>query len=89
MDKFDFFYPMGGVPNFRRPGGGRTQRIALKFGMLAIGLGRTPHQLMSLYVQRKTCSFKHPNGTGVPANNNVTCMLKKEPLHFGRLARAP
>ena len=49
-----FFYPMGGVS--LTLGGPKTQRIAMKFGMLAIGLGENAMSVDEL-VQRKKRFF--------------------------------
>ena len=48
------------------------QRIAMKFGMLVIDLLEN-----TVFTDENTEKrfFRHPNGTGVTASDNVTCML--------------
>ena len=77
-----FFHPMGGGhqileagrPKSMKKGDQKKDRDEIWHACYWHG-GRTTCHLMSLHREK---SFWHPNGAGVTANDNVTCMLKKE-----------
>ena len=58
---FDFSTLLGGGEgtNFRRPGEGKTKRIAMKFGMLVIGLEENRRSIDEL-AQTKKCFLGIP-----------------------------
>ena len=69
-----FFYFMGGGRQLSEPGEDENARDRMQFDMFVIGMDENAVPVKEL-VQKKC--FLHPHGTGVAANDNVTCMLKR------------
>ena len=58
---------MGGGHQLSEAGGGtKTQRIAMKFGVLVIGLGENHMSIDELAQTKKNVFLGHPSGHGTP-----------------------
>ena len=66
---------MGGGHQLSEPGEDQNARDRMQCDMFVTGLDENAVPVDEL-VQKK-CFFLNPDGTGVAANDNVTCMLKR------------
>ena len=66
----------GGLPAFGGWGGTKTQRIAMNFGVLVIGLGQNHRSIDELAQTKKLFVFGHPN---VYTSNSIQSIKKTYP----------